>query len=535
MKYGRRDLVAQAGLDDVLEDGDGDGALSARGEDLARALEALGPTYVKLGQLLSTRADLLPAPYIRSLARLQDDVEPFDADEVEEVVCSALGARISNVFGSFDREPIAAASLGQVHRATLRDGRAVAVKVQRPGIRRQIVEDMEALEEIAELLDHRTEWGKRFGFAAMVEQFRRSLMRELDYRREAQNLLTLGENLSSFDRIVVPAPVVDLTRSTVLTMEFVGGRKVNSLGPLAMTDIDGPVLADQLFGAYLKQVLQDGFFHADPHPGNVYLTDAGDLALLDLGMVARVEEQMQDSLVKLLLAVSEGRGADAADAALGLGEKLDGFDDEGFRRDVSDLVSSHQGMAMEDIQPGAIVAELTRIAGESGLRPAPELTMLGKALPNLDDVARRLDPQFDPNAAIQEHAAGLLESRIMHAISPSSMFSAALDAKEFAEKLPGRLNHLLDTVAGGEITFAIKGIDEKEILRSLHRLGNRVVSGLLLAALIVGAALLMRVNTRWKLLGYPGLAIVCFMLAAVLALGLVFTIFIGDRRRDPSN
>jgi len=225
----------------------------------------------------------------------------------------------------------------------------------------------------------------------------------------------------------------------------------------------------------------------------------------------------------------------AADAALGLGEKLDGFDDEGFRRDVSDLVSSHQGMAMEDIQPGAIVAELTRIAGESGLRPAPELTMLGKALLNLDDVARRLDPQFDPNAAIQEHAAGLLESRIMHAISPSSMFSAALDAKEFAEKLPGRLNHLLDTVAGGEITFAIKGIDEKEILRSLHRLGNRVVSGLLLAALIVGAALLMRVNTSWKLLGYPGLAIVCFMLAAVLALGLVFTIFIGDRRRDPSS
>ena len=172
-------------------------------------------------------------------------------------MCSALGARITNVFSTFDREPVASASLGQVHRATLHDGRVVAVKVQRPGIRQQIVEDMDALEEIAELLDRRTEWGRRFGFAAMVDQFRRSLMRELDYRREAQNLITLRDNLSSFDRIVVPAPVVDLTRSTVLTMEFVGGRKISSLGPLAMTEVDGCELADQLFGAYLKQVLQD--------------------------------------------------------------------------------------------------------------------------------------------------------------------------------------------------------------------------------------------------------------------------------------
>jgi predicted unusual protein kinase regulating ubiquinone biosynthesis (AarF/ABC1/UbiB family) len=534
VKYGRGDIAAKAGLDEVL-DGEGPrGELTGKGEDLARDLEALGPTYVKLGQLLSTRADLLPAPYIKALARLQDEVEPFSADEVEDVFCGAIGARPSNVFSSFEWEPMASASLGQVHRATLRDGRVVAVKIQRPGIRLQIVEDMEALEEIAELIDRRTEWGDRFGLAAMVDQFRRSLMRELDYRREAQNLLTLRENLASFDRIWVPAPVVDLSRATVLTMEFVGGRKVSSLGPLAMTDIDGPILADQLFGAYLKQILQDGFFHADPHPGNVFLTDDGNLALLDLGMVARVEEQMQDTLVKLLLAVSEGRGVDAADAASELGEKLDGFEEDRFRREVSDLVSSHQGLAMQDIQPGSIVAELTRIGGECGLRPAPELTMLGKALLNLDDVARRLDPEFDPNAAIQEHAARLVESRLSHALSPSHMFSAALDAKEFAEKLPGRLNHLLDTIAGGEITFAVKGIDEREILRSFHRMANRVVTGLLLAALIVGAALLMRVNTHWKLLGYPALAIVCFTLAAGLALGLVFSIFIGDRRRDPS-
>ncbi|MBV8982400.1 MAG: AarF/ABC1/UbiB kinase family protein, partial [Acidimicrobiia bacterium] len=191
LKYGRHDIVAQTGLDEVLDGEHPDGELTAKGEDLAHDLEALGPTYVKLGQLLSTRADLLPAPYIKALARLQDDVEPFSAEQAEEAFCAAVGARPKDVFGTFDYEPLASASLGQVHRATLRDGRPVAVKIQRPGIRQQVVDDMDALEELAELIDRRTDIGERFGLAAMVDQFRRSLMRELDYRREAQNLLTL--------------------------------------------------------------------------------------------------------------------------------------------------------------------------------------------------------------------------------------------------------------------------------------------------------------------------------------------------------
>lgn len=532
VKYGRRDLVDGAGLDEMLGDDPETREAAAKAEDLASDLEALGPTFVKLGQLLSTRADLLPPPYLKALARLQDDVAPFSWEEVDETVCAALGARISHVFATFDREPIASASLGQVHRATLQDGRQVAVKVQRPNIRQQVVEDMEALEEVAELLDRRTEWGKRFGFAAMVEEFRRSLMRELDYRREAQHLLTLGENLDEFDRIVVPKPIVDLTRSTVLTMEFVGGRQIGGVSPIAMTDVDGAPLAAELFAAYLKQVLEDGFFHADPHPGNVFLTDDGRLALIDLGMVARIEDSLQDRLAKLLLAVSEGRGVEAAQAAADLGERTDKFDEAAFCREISEVVSAHAGLAMKDIQPGAIVAEITRIAGESGLRPAPELTMLGKALLNLDEVARKLDPDFDPNAAIEERAASLLESRMRGALNPSSLFSAAVDAKEFAEKLPGRLNKLFDTVADGRFTLQIAGIDDREILRSLHRLANRLVMGLLLAALIIGAALLMRVDTHWKLLGYPALAILCFVLAASIAFGLLVTILVGDRRRE---
>jgi ubiquinone biosynthesis protein len=532
MKYGRSDLVRQAGLDDALEPDElsENGDAPANADELAKDLEALGPTYIKLGQLMSTRADLLPAPYLKALTRLQDDVEPFPFEVVTRIVEDELGVRISNAFSFFDPEPLASASLGQVHKAALRDGRPVAVKVQRPDIRKRIVEDMEVLSDIAEFLDRRTEWGRRYGFADMHGEFRKSLMRELDYRLEAQNLRTLGTNLARYDRIVVPQPIDDFTSAHVLTMEFVGGRKITSLGPLAQMELDGEVLADQLFRAYLQQILEDGFFHADPHPGNVFVTDDGRLALIDLGMVARVAPELQDSLVKLLLAVSEGRGRDASDVAMEMGQKRDVFDEQAFCGQVSDLVSQHQGVLLEDVNAGMIVAELTRISGETGLRPPPELTMLGKALLNLDEVAKTLAPGFDPNQAIREQAAELLRSRMMRSASPGNLFSAALEAKEFAEKFPGRVNKVMDALAEGEVRINIQGIDEREIMRSVQKLANRVTMGLVLAALIIGAAMLMRIETSARLFGYPALAIICFLLAAGGAFALLITIVRSDRR-----
>jgi ubiquinone biosynthesis protein len=451
-KYGRGDLVREAGLDEALgpDHVDDPAAPPPEAEQLAADLEAMGPTFIKLGQLLSTRADLIPAPYLQALARLQDDVEPMSFAVVEETVQTELGVRLSDAFSFFDHVPVASASLGQVHRAALRDGRPVAVKVQRPDMRECIDADMAAMEDIAEFLDRRTEWGRRYGFTQMLDEFRQTLLRELDYRIEAQNLSTLRSNLAGIEHIDVPAPVPDYTTARVLTMDFVGGRKITALGPLALMEIDGPTLAADLFRAYLKQILEDGFFHADPHPGNVFVTDEGDLALLDLGMVARVQPGTQDSLVKLLLAVSEGRGDEAAAVAMELGDKRDVFDESRFRRDVGLLVADHHGLAIGEISAGAIVAELTRIAGECGLRPAPELTMLGKALLNLDEVARRLDPEFDPNAAIQDQAARLLRNRMLQSASPANIFSAAMEAKEFAEKLPGRVNKVMDALAEGQ-------------------------------------------------------------------------------------
>ena len=273
IKYGRSDLVKETGLEETLAAQERVTPKEAsKASELADDLEKLGPTFVKLGQLLSTRIELLPPAYLDALTRLQDNVEPFAFDEVEKIVSSELGVRMSKAFIEFEVTPIAAASLGQVHRARLRDGRQVAVKVQRPGIREALLEDLDALDEIARFLDGHTTAGKRYQFCQILDQLRRTLLRELDYRQEATNLTTIGANLKEFDRIIVPAPILDYSTARVLTMQYVHGKKITDLHSLARMEFDGSALAEELFRAYLKQILVDGFFHADPHPGNVFLS-----------------------------------------------------------------------------------------------------------------------------------------------------------------------------------------------------------------------------------------------------------------------
>jgi len=231
IKHGRSDVVKHAGLQDALEP---DAPVEtttgeSKADELAQDLEKMGPTYIKLGQLLSTREDFFPPAYIHALTRLQDKIDPFPFEQVEAIVSGELGVRISKAFSEFAAEPLAASSLGQVHRAAMHDGRVVVVKVQRPGIREIIAEDMEALEEIAGFLDKHTQWGKRYEFGKMLEEFRKSLWRELDYRQEARNLSTLGANLLEFPGIVVPIPIEDFTTSRVLTMEYIRGKKSRNL------------------------------------------------------------------------------------------------------------------------------------------------------------------------------------------------------------------------------------------------------------------------------------------------------------------
>jgi predicted unusual protein kinase regulating ubiquinone biosynthesis (AarF/ABC1/UbiB family) len=532
-KYGRSDLVRQLDappfsgeLDEAMA-GPDDGASPA---DFAADLEAMGPTFVKLGQVLSSRPDLLPQPYLDALARLQDRVKPFSWGEVQAIVEEELGARISKAFSRFDEQPLAAASLGQVHKAALRDGREVVVKVQRPGIVKQIAEDFQVLEQIADFLQEHTEVGRKHRFVEVLRQFRITVQQELDYELEAQNLTVVGENLREYELIVVPQPVPDYCTKRVLTMDYVRGRKITSLSPIARLDIDGAALAGELFRAYLKQVLIDGIFHADPHPGNVFVTDDGRVALLDLGMVGRTTPEMQSQLIKVLVAVAEGKGEQAAEVVINISRKDQEFDPVFFKRRIAQIVAMRVGQGLAQMNVGRTLLEVTGSAADHGLHVPSELTMLGKTLLQLDEVGLTLDPDFDPNASVRRNVTDLLSRRMKKDATQGSVMSTLLELRDFASGLPLRINRIMDAIADREFELKVKALDADTMLAGLQKIANRITSGLILAALIIGAALLMRVDTTFRLFGYPGLAMLCFLGAAAGGCFLLVNIFVQDQR-----
>ncbi len=539
LKYSSADFAKELDLDQVVRDENPVPARTgaAQPEELADDLERMGPTFVKLGQLLSSRADLLPEPYLKALARLQDRVKPFPFPEVERIVEQELGARISKAFASFDEQQIAAASLGQVHRACMRDGRAVVVKVQRPDIHRVIAEDFEVLAEIAAFCDLHTEVGRRYRFGKILAEFKNALEHELDYRREAGNLVEMEKSLKQFPRIHVPQPVPDYSTSRVLTMQYISGTKITSLSPLAHLDMDGESLADELFQAYLKQVLVDGFFHADPHPGNVFLTDDKHIALLDLGMVGRINEGLQENLLRLLAAISEGNGDQAVEIVLKISETREDFDETEFRRRASQLVSEQRGRTLGQQDIGRALLEVSRSAAETGVYAPSELTLLGKTLLQLDQIGRILSPNFDPNASLRRNLGKVMTQRMFRSASPGQWFASVLELKDFISRLPNRLNKLLDAAAGAELELKVRTPDAHQLLTGFEKIANRITTGVILASLIIGASLLMQINTPFQILGYPGLAILCFLAAGGGGVWLVLSILVKDyhdkhRRRD---
>ncbi len=530
-RYGQPGMASKFGFEVDVEN------VSANGQtqDLPDELERLGPTFVKLGQLLSSRADLLPERYLKALSRLHDKVKPFEYREVEFIVEHELGAKLSKAFTFFDPEPLAAASLGQVHRANLHDGRPVVVKIQRPNIHKQIEEDFAALHEIARLLEQHTDFGRRYQLIKVLGEFQDTIAHELDYRREAANLTALAANMREFPHIQVPLPVNDYTTHKILTMDYVEGVKITELSPLTRLDLDGHALAEELFQAYLKQVLIDGTFHADPHPGNIFLTTDHRIALLDLGMVGHTTPANQENLLKLLLAVSEGDSDTAADVAIRISQTSESFDETQFRHKLGQLIADQRNSTLHEMDIGKSLLAVSHNAGETGLFVPIELTLLGKTLLQLDQVGQILSPEFDPNESIRRNAGKLLNRRMKSILSEGKIFSSLLEAKQFVGTLPSRLNKILDALANAELNVKVKPVETQFLVEGAQKVANRITTGLILAALIIGAALLMQVQTTFKLFGYPGLAIICFLAAAVGGMWLVLNILWQDHKSKQRN
>ena len=513
---------------------DGDLAVTRHSEEDATAfaadIQALGPAFIKIGQALSIRPDLLPPVYLRALEHLQDDTDAIAFSVIRHTVEDELGVRISHAFATFDEQPLAAASLAQVHAATLRDGRDVVVKVQRPGIANEIRADLAALSNLARAADTFTEQGRRVQFVDWVEEMAETLAEELDYCREADNLRIFREHLESYPTLFVPAPLADFSTERVLTMERVNGTKASTAVELRRLDEPLDRYANDLVRAYLDQIFLHGLVHADPHPGNVMLTRDG-LALIDLGMVAHLSTRMRDTLLTLFASAIEGDGDEVARRTMMLGERLESFDERGWLRRCGRLIARFATQsAYTRFGAGSLMIELTRESVASGLRPPPEIALLGRTLLALEGVTEALNPKVPARRIVREHLSAIVAGRMAQQVSLHELNKQVSDVAALLHELPRHSRAILETLARNRLRVRISGLEESRLLENLRKIANRISVSLVSAALVIGAALALRVDAGPHLFGYPGLALVMFVLAFVLAVGLVLSAVVSDRR-----
>src|SRR5947207_7851850 len=465
---------------------------------LASALEELGPCFIKLGQLLSTRPDLLPANYIEALSRLQNTVTPVPGDKITAIIESELGAPISELFESFDCNPLAAASMAQVHHAFLPDGSEVAVKVQRPGARQRIEIDIEILHEVAKFASRFTPYGKRYGFLQIVRELERSLIQELDFRQEAESTRLIGKQISEFKLLTTPTVYSEYTTRRVLTLSFVHGRQLAQVSREELDALDSRSIAKELLSAYLKQLVIDGVFHCDPQPGNSFLADDGRLALMDFGMVGRFDADQKDKIILLLLAFSERLGERVADTYLEMIEIPGDVDRRSFTQDVSALVSRYHDMSGGRMAIGTALLDLTRLA-QSHSTPVPtSMTLLGKTMLNLDGTIGVLSPEPDPVQLIRDYMLKVMERRVSGQLSPGRIFAWVLDMKHLFENTPRRADMIIDKLANDQLTVRLEVDHLDDAVQSLNRAANRISISMVMVAIIIGGSFVMETWQKMK-------------------------------------
>lgn len=577
-RYGLLDFAKGQGLLELqgaqLEDGERPDDPSSRDKAVAfrERLVELGPAYIKLGQILSTRPDLIPPTYVEELENLQDSVPPMEFADVERCIEEELGAKINKLFESFDEKPLGSASLGQVHAARLRDGRDVVVKVQRPGIRDVLAEDIEYFRELASFLAAHTSAGDRVDVIGVVQQVERALVDELDYRTEARNAASFRRSLAGFPHILIPRVIDAYTTHKVLTTQRVRGTKISEIPPISRIEYDFESLADEFARAYLHQITVTGHFHADPHPGNIFLVlpnrenpltpaeaaaldrrqeerkgatplvrseteamraavevaDPEDpkLAMIDFGMTAHLTESMRNAVVALFLAMAENQGDAAADVLISIGEHGPDFDRTTYVREVAAVVAKHANETVGDTPAGLVLYQMISIGYSAGLKLPAELTLLAKALFNLDAVTRSLDRSFNPSETMRDYATNIANERARRDLSPRRLFQVASATSDLVSALPRRLDSITERMARNDFAFRVDTPQLPSLLKGMEKIANRIFVGLVLAGLLIASSSLLQ---YWRRLG-----VICITIAAGLGLWMVVTVLINDRKHDSS-
>lgn len=492
-------------------------------ERIRHTLEELGPTFVKFGQIMSLRPDLLPPQLIDELSRLQDDVAAVDIGAIQEVIEKSTGKPVHDTFTIFDAEPLAAASISQVHRSVLKaDGRIAAVKVQRPGIRSKMNTDLDILAFVADRLHERVEELKSFDLPNLVQLIRRTLLRELDFKREARNMKIASTYAGEDSEIRIPEVYEEYCTERMLVMEYVQGTKLKHVTPETLTDPES--LAQQGLRAAIHQILKDGFFHADPHPGNILITDDERICLVDWGMTGRLSERDRYGLIALLKSVLDKDSEAMVHALLRIGRAGGAIDQRALERELLDILDSHYAVPLKDMAIGQLLMEITELLRTYRLWLPPDLVIMMKALVTAEGTARHIYPDLN----VVEEARGLVSRLAIGRFSPESVWRtlrfSASQFLNFQKELPARFESLLNKADRGELTIGFRHENLSGLRNTLDSITNRLTFGIIIAAMIIGSSMIITTGIGPLLFGFPALGVIGYLISGVIGLWLVFNI-----------
>jgi ubiquinone biosynthesis protein len=494
------------------------------------ALEELGATFIKLGQILSTRADLLPIDYRVELAKLQDGAPFVPSEQISETIEAELGRPVQALFAAFDPAPLAAASIGQAHAATLHCGTQVVVKVRRPGVVEQVEEDLQILQELAAAAARRWDLAERYDVVGLAQEFAQTMEAELDYIHEGRNADRFAVNFEDDPTVHIPRVFWELTTSRVLTLERIRGLKVDDLQAVEPNHIDRRALADSAAAMMLKMVFEDGFFHADPHPGNFFIEQGGSIGLIDFGMTGSVDERTQEHLAELLLAIATEDTDRLVDVLLDLGVSKQRANRALLRRDLDHLMASYYGKSFGEIAIGPLLNDAFGVIREHQLCLPPNLALLVKTVIMSESVGARLDPTFHLTEALVPYARQLMLRQYSPRRWKRKLGRASLDLARLGVEMPQQLRRIMGEFERGEIEVGMRPEGFEPIIRRLERLTNRIVLGVIAAAFINGLAVLMSVYRppgwdRWAWVAFA----IGFVMAAALGAYLAWSILRSGR------
>jgi len=525
LRFGFKDLVERIDLPGVSlpEPAPPSTVPSTTEERVRLVLDALGPTFVKFGQIMSLRPDLLPASMIRELGKLQDHVGEVDFEDIREVVEQACGDKLETVFAVFDRTPIAAASIAQVHRAVLRkEGDIVSVKIRRPGIRRTLDTDMDILEYIANRLHANFEPLHVYDLPALAKHVRRTLRREMDLRREARNLSIARSYLKTNGDVGVPSVFETYSAETILVMEHIQGTPIREIH---FDDSDQARLFARLgLRTAIKQILEDGFFHADPHPANMMITADNQLCLIDWGMAGRLTERDRRELIEVLGTIIDRDSHGLMTALFRLSEAGETVDRRGLEQDLMDTLDTTYAVPLEEINIGQLLMAIANMMREYRLRLPPELILMIKALVTAEGTARMIYPRLDVIAEARPEIERLSRERF-GPLRIWRMLKSALPAMlRYRQEIPGRLMGIMQKIDRGDITIQFAHTNLESLLSTLENIANRLTFAMIIAAMIVGSSMIITTGVRPHIFGYPAIGVIGYLISAVIGLWLLVNI-----------